>query len=136
MTTATEVISAGSALAGDIRFGSVNPPTAMCPTRVGLALIRRRRVPAGGQQGEAVRAENRDTVFDQRVCGQPTDLAVTVHAPHSMIAAVIFRLAYLMLARLASWLALLARSDAAKEVEILGCATRSPCCADTTHARC
>ena len=30
-----------------------------------------------------------------------------------------FRLAYLMLARVASWLALLARADAAKNVEIL-----------------
>ena len=30
-----------------------------------------------------------------------------------------FRLAYLMLARVLSWLALLARSDAAKDVEIL-----------------
>jgi hypothetical protein len=46
-----------------------------------------------------VRAENRDTAFDKRVCGQPTDLAVTVRPPHSMIAAVVFRLAYLMLAR-------------------------------------
>jgi putative transposase len=36
-----------------------------------------------------------------------------------MIAAVVVRLAYLMLARMASWLALLARSDAAKDVEIL-----------------
>ena len=33
--------------------------------------------------------------------------------------AVTFRLAYLMLARVLSWLALLARSDAAKDVEIL-----------------
>jgi hypothetical protein len=33
--------------------------------------------------------------------------------------AVAFGLAYLMLARILSWLALLARSDAAKEVEIL-----------------
>jgi putative transposase len=32
---------------------------------------------------------------------------------------VAFRLAYLMLARVASWLALLARADAAKNVEIL-----------------
>ena len=30
-----------------------------------------------------------------------------------------FRLAYLMLARMLSWLALLARADAAKDVEIL-----------------
>jgi putative transposase len=36
-----------------------------------------------------------------------------------MIYRVVFRLAYLMLARMASWLALLARSDAAKDVEIL-----------------
>jgi putative transposase len=32
---------------------------------------------------------------------------------------VAFRLAYLILARVLSWLALLARSDAAKDVEIL-----------------
>jgi putative transposase len=32
---------------------------------------------------------------------------------------VVFRLAYLMLARVLSWLALLARSGAAKDVEIL-----------------
>src|SRR5690349_5264987 len=36
-----------------------------------------------------------------------------------MIAGVAFRLAYLTLARVLSWLALLARSDAAKDVEIL-----------------
>jgi hypothetical protein len=36
-----------------------------------------------------------------------------------MIAAVVFRLAYLILTRVLSWLALLARSDAAKDVEIL-----------------
>jgi hypothetical protein len=36
-----------------------------------------------------------------------------------MIAFVAFQLAYLMLARVLSWLALLARSDAAKDVEIL-----------------
>jgi putative transposase len=36
-----------------------------------------------------------------------------------MISAVAFRLAYLILARMASWLALLGRFDAAKDVEIL-----------------
>jgi hypothetical protein len=36
-----------------------------------------------------------------------------------MIAAMAFRLAYLMLARMLSWPALLARSDAVKDVEIL-----------------
>jgi putative transposase len=36
-----------------------------------------------------------------------------------MIAAVAFRLAYLLLARVLSWLALLARSDADKDAEIL-----------------
>jgi hypothetical protein len=39
---------------------------------------------------DRVRAENRDTAFDKRVCGQPTDLAITVRPPHSMIAAVVF----------------------------------------------
>ena len=36
-----------------------------------------------------------------------------------MIAGVAFRLAYLMIVRMLSWLALLARSDTAKDVEIL-----------------
>ena len=47
------------------------------------------------------------------------DLAITVRSPHSMIATVAFRLTYLLLARVLSWLALLARSDAAKDPEIL-----------------
>jgi hypothetical protein len=47
------------------------------------------------------------------------DLAVTYPSQPSMIARMAFRLAYLMILRMLSWLALLARSDAAKDVEIL-----------------
>jgi hypothetical protein len=46
-----------------------------------------------------------------------------------------FRLAYLMLARVLSWLALLARAEAAQDVEILMLVTRSPCCVEATPAR-
>ena len=45
------------------------------------------------------------------------------------------RLAYLMLARVLSWLALLARSDTAKDAEILVLRHEAPCCVDTPHAR-
>jgi hypothetical protein len=38
-------------------------------------------------------------------------------------------LVYLMLARVLSWLALLARSDAAKDAEILTLRHELPCCA-------
>jgi hypothetical protein len=64
-------------------------------------------------------AENPDTASDQRDRRQRTDLACTVVSPGSMISVVAFRLAYLMIARMLSWLALLARADAAKDVEIL-----------------
>jgi hypothetical protein len=62
---------------------------------------------------------------------------VTGHKPHSMIARSVwaFRLTYLLLARVLSWLALLARSDAARTQRSWCSVTRSPCCADTTHAR-
>jgi hypothetical protein len=53
----------------------------------------------------------------------PTDLAVTVYRPPSMISGVL------------SWLVLLARSEAAKDVRSWCFATRSPCCADTTQTR-
>ncbi len=70
--------------------------------------------------GQRCACRNGDTSSTSAfAASRPTDLAVAVHPPHSMIAAVAFRLAYLILARVASWLALLARSDAAKDVEIL-----------------
>jgi hypothetical protein len=48
---------------------------------------------------------------------------------------VTFRPAYLMLARVLSWLALLARSDAAKDVEILVLRHEVAVLRDTTRAR-
>jgi putative transposase len=46
-------------------------------------------------------------------------LTITVPCQRSMIAGVALGLAYIMLLRVLSWLALLARSDTAKDVEIL-----------------
>ena len=46
-------------------------------------------------------------------------LTITVACQRSMIAGVALGLAYLMLLRVLSWLALLARSDTAKDAEIL-----------------
>ena len=63
-------------------------------------------------------AENRVTASDQGCGNQPTPRPEPAAPPASSIT-MAFRFAYLMLARVLSWLALLARSDAAKDVEIL-----------------
>ena len=63
-------------------------------------------------------AENRVTAPDQRFRRQPASQSRLAGRPAGSLA-VAFRLAYLILARVLSWLALLARSDAAKDVEIL-----------------
>jgi hypothetical protein len=78
-----------------------------------------------------VGAENRVTAFDQ--CLHRRDLAVTGCRPPSMIAGRALRLAYLALARVLSWLALLARSDAAKTSRSWCSGTRSPYFAATIH---
>jgi hypothetical protein len=67
---------------------------------------------------QPVGAENCVTASDQRLRGQPTSQSQLAGRPAGSLA-VALRLAYLALARVLSWLALLARSDAAKEAEIL-----------------
>ena len=80
---------------------------------------------------DLVGAENPVTVSDQRP-SQQADLNVTVPTPASMIARCGPRLVYLMLVRVLCWLALLARSDTAKDAEILTLRHESPCCAAPT----
>ena len=63
-------------------------------------------------------AENPVTAPDQHLRGQPTSRALPAACAACSLAVTV-RLVYLLLARVLSWLALLARSGAAKDVEIL-----------------
>jgi hypothetical protein len=75
-------------------------------------------VPAWSMPTALVGAENRVTASDQRLRGPLASWSrATGEAASSP--AVAFGLVYLMLARVLSWLALLARSDGAKDIEIL-----------------
>jgi hypothetical protein len=60
------------------------------------------------------------------------DLNITVRGQPSMIAQCGLSARLPALVRVLSWLALLARSNAAKDIEILRCATRSRSCAAPT----
>jgi hypothetical protein len=67
---------------------------------------------------DGVGAENRVTASDQRLRRQSTSQTRLTSRPAGSLA-VALRLAYLALARVLSWLTLLARSDETKDVEIL-----------------
>jgi len=65
-----------------------------------------------------VSAENRVTSSDQHLSAGPPSPSPSRVTHHDRFG-VAFGLAYQMLARMLSWLALLARSDTAKDAEIL-----------------
>jgi hypothetical protein len=81
-----------------------------------VAGVRRIRGPT--LPGEGVSAANRVMASDQRLRGQSTSRPRSA-ARGARSLAVVFRLAYLLLAQVFSWLALLTRTGAAKDVEIL-----------------
>ena len=79
-----------------------------------------------------------------RIVAQPLTRALAASRPTSQeplaaraasSQAVAFRLACLLLTRVLSWMTLLARSDAAKNVEILVLRHEVACCAERVGAR-
>ena len=99
----------------DLAQRSADPGPAAAGTPVAATRrpgVARAPLPAG------VGAKNRVTASDQGCGSQPAPRPEPA-APPALSITMAVRLVYLMLARVLSWLALLARSDSAKDVEIL-----------------